>query len=120
MSSWNYHFHILLLLLFLLLGINNATSEPEEYKTYIVHMDHSHKPSSFLTYESWHRNTLRSLSNPVDEEMLLYSYNHAMHGFSARLTPSQVSEIKKSSAPIATHDERFGKLFTTHSPNFLD
>ena len=82
-------------------------------------MDHTHKPSSFLTYESWHRSTLRSLSNPVDEEMLLYSYNHAMHGFSARLTPSQVSEIKKSPAHIATHEERFGKLFTTHSPEFL-
>ncbi|XWS14722.1 hypothetical protein CRYUN_Cryun35bG0033100 [Craigia yunnanensis] len=120
MSSCNYHLRILSLLLFLLLGINNAMSEPEEYKTYIVHMDNSHKPSSFLTHESWHRATLKSLLNPVDDkEMLLYSYNHVMHGFSARLTPSQVSEIKKSSAHIATYEERFGKLFTTHSPEFL-
>ncbi|XVE70106.1 hypothetical protein DITRI_Ditri10aG0044900 [Diplodiscus trichospermus] len=121
MSSCNYHFHILSFLpLFLLLGINNATPEPEEYKTYIVHMDHAPKPSSFLTYESWHRDTLRSMSEPVDDEaMLLYSYNHVMHGFSARLTPSQASEIKKSPAHVATHEERFGKLFTTYSPKFL-
>ncbi|OMO74669.1 hypothetical protein COLO4_26542 [Corchorus olitorius] len=94
--------------------------KPEEFKTYIVHMDHSLRPSSFLTHESWHRATLRSLSEPVDDEnMLLYSYNHVMHGFSARLTPSQVSEIKKSPAHIATREEASGKLFTTHTPEFL-
>ncbi|XVE55870.1 hypothetical protein DITRI_Ditri03aG0191900 [Diplodiscus trichospermus] len=83
-------------------------------------MDHSQKPPSFLTHESWHRSTLRSLSKPVDnEEMLLYSYNHVMHGFSARLTASQVSEIKKSPAHVAIHEESFGKLLTTHSPAFL-
>ncbi|OMO74668.1 hypothetical protein COLO4_26541 [Corchorus olitorius] len=42
-----------------------------------------------------------------------------MHGFSARLTPSQVSEIKKSPAHIAIHEESVGKLLTTHSPSFL-
>ncbi|XVE94924.1 hypothetical protein REPUB_Repub02eG0051800 [Reevesia pubescens] len=83
-------------------------------------MDHSYKPSSFLNHESWHRATLRSLSKPADDkELLLYSYNHVMNGFSARLTPSQVSEIKKSPAHIAIHEEKFGKLFTTHSPEFL-
>ncbi|XVE94923.1 hypothetical protein REPUB_Repub02eG0051700 [Reevesia pubescens] len=83
-------------------------------------MDHSQKPPSFLTHKSWHRSTLRSLSTPVDDdEMLLYSYNNVMHGFSARLTPSQVSEIKKSPAHLAIHEESFGKLLTTHSPTFL-
>ncbi|KAE8674758.1 Detected protein of unknown function [Hibiscus syriacus] len=42
-----------------------------------------------------------------------------MHGFSARLTPSQESEIKKSPAHIAMHEEKSGKLFTTHSPQFM-
>ncbi|KAK8642546.1 hypothetical protein V6N13_011886 [Hibiscus sabdariffa] len=51
--------------------------------------------------------------------MLLYSYNHAMHGFSARLTPSQASEIKKSPAHTAVHEEKSGKLFTTHSSQFM-
>ncbi|XVF39904.1 hypothetical protein PTKIN_Ptkin01aG0070300 [Pterospermum kingtungense] len=108
------------LILLLLLEIKNAMSEPEEYQTYIVHMDHSHKPASFSTHELWHRSTLRSLSNPVDdEEMLLYSYNHIIHGFSARLTSSQLSEIEKSPAHLATYKESFGKLFTTHSPKFI-
>ncbi|KAE8727981.1 putative Subtilisin-like serine protease 2 [Hibiscus syriacus] len=46
-------------------------------------------------------------------------FNHVMHGFSARLTPSQASEIKKSPAHIAMHEEKSGKLFTTHSPQFM-
>ncbi|KAE8718124.1 subtilase family protein [Hibiscus syriacus] len=36
-----------------------------------------------------------------------------------KVTPSQVSEIKKSPAHIAVHEEKSGKLFTTHSPQFM-
>ncbi|GMI95185.1 Subtilisin-like Serine protease 1.7 [Hibiscus trionum] len=57
-----------LLLLLSLPEINNAVPEPEEYKTYIVQMDHSRKPPSFSTHELWHRSILRSLSDPVDDE----------------------------------------------------
>ncbi|KAK6256575.1 hypothetical protein QUC31_000034 [Theobroma cacao] len=51
--------------------------------------------------------------------MLLYSFNHVMHGFIAKLTPSQVSKIKKSPAHLAIHEESFVKLLTTHFPKFL-
>ncbi|GMY22540.1 subtilisin-like protease SBT1.7 [Fagus crenata] len=109
-------------LLLLLLGIlNNAVSAVEEYQTYIIHMDHGQKPAPHLTHESWHRSILKSLSSsPADEEeLLLYSYNHVMHGFSARLTPSQLSEIQNSSAHIVTYPDSFGKLLTTYAPKFL-
>jgi subtilisin family serine protease len=108
-------------LLLLLLGVNNAISAVEEYQTYIIHLDHSHKPETFLTHESWHRSILNSLlsSTADDNELLLYSYNHVMHGFSARLTPSQLSEIEKSPAHLATYPESFGKLLTTYTPKFL-
>ncbi|KAE8658830.1 putative Subtilisin-like serine protease 2 [Hibiscus syriacus] len=36
-----------------------------------------------------------------------------------KVTPSQVSEIKKSPAHTAVHEEKSGKLFTTHSPQFM-
>uniref|UniRef100_A0A2N9FNH5 Peptidase S8/S53 domain-containing protein n=1 Tax=Fagus sylvatica TaxID=28930 RepID=A0A2N9FNH5_FAGSY len=108
-------------LLLLLLGVNNAISAVEEYQTYIIHLDHSHKPETFLTHESWHRSILNSLlSSTADgDELLLYSYNHVMHGFSARLTPSQLSEIEKSPAHLATYPDSFSKLLTTYSPKFL-
>ncbi|KAA8528516.1 hypothetical protein F0562_035871 [Nyssa sinensis] len=113
--------HALPWLLVLLLAVNNALPQPSEYQTYIIHMDHSQKPSSFSTHESWHRSTLKSLSSfPAgDEEMLLYSYSHAMHGFSARLTPSQLAELEKNPAHRATYQESFGKLFTTRTTKFL-
>ncbi|KAJ8763268.1 hypothetical protein K2173_026169 [Erythroxylum novogranatense] len=103
---------------FLLLQNGNAT---EEIQTYIIHLDHSLKPSTFSTQEFWHRSILKSLSSPAagDDDMLLYTYNHVMHGFSARLTQSQLSEIENSPAHLATYRESFGKLFTTHSPRFL-
>ncbi|GLU04246.1 hypothetical protein SLE2022_214050 [Rubroshorea leprosula] len=118
MGSFNYLFCALSWLLILFLGINHTLSE--EYKTYIIHMDHSQKPSSFLTHESWHQSILRSLSNPVlDDQKFLYSYNHVMHGFSARLTPSQVAEIRESQAHLASQEESIGKLVTTYSTTFL-
>ena len=84
-------------------------------------MDHTHKPESFLTHESWHRSILKSLSSsPADDkEPLLYSYNHVMHGFSARLTPSQLSKIEESPSHLATNPESFVKSMTTYSPTFL-
>ncbi|KAK1549142.1 hypothetical protein Q3G72_030907 [Acer saccharum] len=113
------HYSLCLLLL-LSLPINHAISEPEECQTYIIHMDHSQKPASFLTHESWHQSIVNSLLSTADDrEMLLYSYNHVMHGFSASLTPSQLSAIEKSQAHLATYLESFGKLFTTYSPKFL-
>ncbi|KAF9668133.1 hypothetical protein SADUNF_Sadunf15G0096800 [Salix dunnii] len=57
----------------------------------------------------------------ADEEgTFLYSYNHVMHEFSARLTPSQLAEIEKSLAHVGTYRESFGKLFITHNPMFLE
>ncbi|KAK2660266.1 hypothetical protein Ddye_006799 [Dipteronia dyeriana] len=113
------HYSLCLPLL-LSLPINHAISEPEGCQTYIIRMDHSQKPASFLTHESWHWSIVNSLLSTADDrEMLLYSYNHVMHGFSARLTPSQLSAIEKSPAHLATYPESFGKLFTTYSPKFL-
>ncbi|PIA33645.1 hypothetical protein AQUCO_04000007v1 [Aquilegia coerulea] len=114
--------HFCLWLLALLVANNTTMSTSEEYQTYIIHMDQSYKPASFSTHESWHRSTLASLSSSdtiYDEKTLLYSYNHAMHGFSARLTPSQLSELEKLQAHRATYPESYGKLFTTHTPKFL-
>nr|POE60559.1 subtilisin-like protease sbt1.9 [Quercus suber] len=100
---------------------DTVVSKSENSQTYIIHMDHTHKPESFLTHESWHHAILKSLSSsPADDkELLLYSYNHVMHGFSARLTPSQLSEIEESISHLATYPESFVKPMTTYSPKFL-
>ncbi|XP_058201319.1 subtilisin-like protease SBT3 [Rhododendron vialii] len=117
MASQNPHYFPWLLF-FLLLGVSNSFAKSEEYKTYIIHMDRSQKPETFSTDESWHRSTLTSLSS-FHEDQLLYSYDHVIHGFSVRLTPSQLSEIEKHPAHSATQHDSFGKLYTTHTPKFL-
>lgn len=84
-------------------------------------MDLSHKPESFLTHMSWHQHTLALVPSlcPRDKETLLYSYSHVMHGFSARLTPCQLSHLERTPAHRGTLRETFGKLFTTHTSKFL-
>ncbi|KAL6010755.1 hypothetical protein ACLOJK_001197 [Asimina triloba] len=122
-KKWAPHrWTIALLALVLVTPISNVLATDEELQTYIIHMDHSHNPYSFDTNESWHRSVLSSFSSRQTasaEEMLVYSYSHVMHGFSARLTPYQLSELEKLLAHRATFKESFGKLFTTHTPTFL-
>ncbi|KAM7518344.1 hypothetical protein LguiB_017306 [Lonicera macranthoides] len=59
-------------------------------------MDHSQKPDSYSTLESWHQHTLNSQSVDHDQETPVYSYSQVMHGFIARLTPSQVAQLDTS------------------------
>ncbi|KAG5543494.1 hypothetical protein RHGRI_016279 [Rhododendron griersonianum] len=65
-------------------------------------MDHSPKPATFSNHESWHRSTPKSLSS-FHQDQLLYPYDHAIHGFSINLTPSQLSEIEKHPAHHANN-----------------
>uniref|UniRef100_A0A2P2Q300 Subtilisin-like protease n=1 Tax=Rhizophora mucronata TaxID=61149 RepID=A0A2P2Q300_RHIMU len=112
--------HRLLASQLLLLLVVSGYAESHELQTYIIQLDHSYKPDSFLTHEIWHRSILKSLSQPAhDQEMLLYSYSHAFNGFSARLTKSQLAEIEESPAHLATYKESFGNLHTTRSTSFL-
>ncbi|KAM2273542.1 hypothetical protein ACFX1S_043466 [Malus domestica] len=93
----------------MLLQINDAVSNVES--------------ESFSTHEAWQKSTLKSVSSSSpaendDSEMLLYSYSHVVHGFSARLTP-QLSRLEISPAHVAMYPKSFGKMFTIHSPKFL-
>ncbi|KAG9443991.1 hypothetical protein H6P81_015331 [Aristolochia fimbriata] len=108
-------------------SITSANSD-QSAEIYIICMDPSHKPSSFPTHESWHGTILDSLSSSFASssssdgsgKKLIYSYNHALHGFSARLTPRELTEIENLPAHRATYKERYsGKLFTTRTPKFL-
>ncbi|KAK1427423.1 hypothetical protein QVD17_16108 [Tagetes erecta] len=101
--------------------LTGLTTASLQSQTYIIHMDHAQKPHHFSNHESWHKHTVRSLSTacPDDEQMFLYSYNHVMHGFSAKLTSCQLTELEKSPAHVTTFKESFGKMFTTHTPKFL-
>ncbi|XP_058213498.1 subtilisin-like protease SBT1.8 [Rhododendron vialii] len=93
--------------------------------TYIVHMNHNLKPSSFPTHHHWYSATLNSLtttssdSDSDSDSLLLYTYTTAYHGFAASLTPSQAESLRRSYSVLGVYQDTLYSLHTTRTPEFL-
>lgn len=95
--------------------------------TYIVHMDKSHMPKAFTTYHNWYHSIIDSLSsaNPaplaahLPSSFLIYTYDHALHGFSVILSPDELQAVKKSPGFISAYRDQIVTLDTTHTPEFI-
>ncbi|PIA56501.1 hypothetical protein AQUCO_00700681v1 [Aquilegia coerulea] len=110
----------LFLYLFLFLHIASPSSEMERPWSYIIHMDKSALPAPFSTLHSWYTATLISLSTKDKSAPIhLYTYKHVMDGFSAVLYKSQLDQLERLPGHIATYQEQFGQLHTSHTPKFL-
>lgn len=88
-------------------------------RPYIVQMDVSAMPAPFTTHEGWYTSVLSSLGNKEAAPEHLYTYAHAMNGFSAVLTPRQLAAIQGMSAHVAAFPETYARLHTTRTPEFL-
>lgn len=92
-------------------------------QTYIVHMNHNLKPSSFPTHHDWYSAHLRSHTtdsdSDSDDSLLLYSYNTAYHGYAASLTPDQAESLRRSASVLGVYEETVYSLHTTRTPEFL-
>ncbi|XP_031106003.1 subtilisin-like protease SBT1.4 [Ipomoea triloba] len=117
---------IFLLLLCSLLSVHRVSSTTvsveEEPESFIVFMSKSKKPQAFSTHYHWYSSiigTLSPLSNDSSSSELLYTYERVAHGFSARLRPSQASELRNVPGVISVLPDHVHQIQTTNTPQFL-
>ncbi|GFP81808.1 subtilisin-like protease sdd1 [Phtheirospermum japonicum] len=101
-----------LISLFYLFSVLAQTSS--ELKSYIIHVK-QHDRNIHTT--NYHNSFLPAVTTSNDP--LLYSYNHVISGFAARLTAEEVEAMKEKDGFISAHPERMYQLATTRSPSFL-
>ncbi|OVA03786.1 Peptidase S8/S53 domain [Macleaya cordata] len=105
--------------LFLLLSTIASASAHEDQQTFIVHVSKPHKPVHLNTHQHWYTSTLSSLPPSEHPTKLLYTYDHTLHGFAARLTPTQAATLRKIPGIKSVVPERIRHIRTTRSPDFL-
>ncbi|KAL5755467.1 hypothetical protein ACOSQ2_020213 [Xanthoceras sorbifolium] len=112
----------LLLLFFLsLLSFSSSSSSSNDLqKTFIVQVQYDAKPSIFPTHRHWYDSSLSSLpTTAAAAATVIHTYDTVFHGFSAKLTPSQLHHLKTLPHILAVIPEQVRRLHTTRSPQFL-
>ncbi|XP_027093406.2 subtilisin-like protease SBT3 [Coffea arabica] len=108
--------------------LSSATAlESAERSSFIIHMDHSLMPLVFSNQEQWYLNAmsnLKSMNHPnphrhQSQPKLLYTYRHAIHGFSAMLSTNELEYLKKLPGFLSAYKDKVGTLDTTYTYKFL-
>ncbi|KAL8128072.1 hypothetical protein AgCh_014863 [Apium graveolens] len=109
------------LLLFAWLAFQAILVSGNDRSTYIVHMDKSLMPKSFASHDIWYSTTINSVKsrNHQSSPSLLYTYDHALHGFSALLTVDELESLKKSTGFVSAYGDKKATVDTTHTYEFL-
>ncbi|URE41073.1 hypothetical protein MUK42_36718 [Musa troglodytarum] len=98
-------------------------STSADVDTYIVHMDSAAMPSAFSGRRSWYAATLAATADASDaipaDQKIVYVYDNAIHGFSARLSSAQLEQLKKSHGFLSCSRDAPVKRDTTHTSDFL-
>ena len=113
---------LLCLLLFLLTlptQSSSSSSSSDHPQTFIIHLSRSHKPSLFSSHHDWYTSIIHSLPPSPHPAKLLYNYNHAIRGFSAQLTTTQVEKLRRVPGILSVIPDQIRQLHTTHTPAFL-
>lgn len=115
-SSFSLLFFHFLIFLSVLDSVSSSSDAP---RTYIVHVAQSQKPTLFSTHHNWYTSILHSLPPSSHPATLLYTYSAAAAGFSVRITPSQLSHLRRHPAVLAVEPDQVRHPHTTHTPRFL-
>lgn len=109
--------HLILVSLLICSHVCAETNEnPEIKKTYIVHMDRSYMPTTFDDHQQWFYSSLKTASNSAE---ILYTYQHAVHGYATRLSPTELKSLESQPGVVLVNEEVVYQLHTTRSPSFL-
>ncbi|KAL0314867.1 UNVERIFIED_CONTAM: Subtilisin-like protease SBT3 [Sesamum angustifolium] len=97
------------------------TISVSQIETYIVHMDPEALPKPFSSPQSYYSSLLMSISDVANSEASepIYTYTNAIHGFSVRLSPSELGRIKRARGYLFSIKDSQLQLLTTHSSDFL-
>ncbi|KAH6793275.1 Subtilase family protein [Perilla frutescens var. hirtella] len=87
--------------------------------TFIVHISHSQKPLTFSTHRHWYSGILRSLPPHHRPARILYTYNRAVRGFSARLSAEQADALRGVPGVVSVIPDAVRHVHTTRTPKFL-
>ncbi|KAL7180500.1 hypothetical protein ACSBR1_043660 [Camellia fascicularis] len=106
----------------LFLSLASATSSvPSESidlpNSFIIHVSKSHRPTSFISHRRWYSSILDSVS--ASSSHILYTYDRAINGFSARLNASQAADLRRVPGILSVLPDRLHHIHTTHTPRFL-
>ncbi|KAM0904724.1 hypothetical protein ACQ4PT_017835 [Festuca glaucescens] len=86
-------------------------------ETYVVHISHSGKPSSFAAHGDWYASSLRSVSGGAAS--VIYTYDTLLHGYSARFTCAEAEALEAQPGVLLVNRETRYELHTTRTPEFL-
>ncbi|XP_073136473.1 subtilisin-like protease SBT3 [Henckelia pumila] len=98
-----------------------------ERSSYIVHMDKSYMPKAFTSHHFWYSSILQSTksvpqTSSDDRKLgpnLIYTYDNAVHGFSAVLSKDELQTLQKSPGFLLAYPDGSVTVDTTHSYKFL-
>ncbi|KAJ8772891.1 hypothetical protein K2173_028068 [Erythroxylum novogranatense] len=99
-----------------------ASSALNERSTYIVHMDKSIMPKTFLSHEQWYSSifsSTKSSRQTPTRDSLIYTYDNAAHAFSAFLSSEELEAIKKTPGFVSAYKDKTVTVDTTHTTDFL-
>ncbi|XP_057435738.1 subtilisin-like protease SBT3 isoform X2 [Lotus japonicus] len=103
----------------------NAAETSTSTSTNIVHMDKALFPQVFKAHHEWFNSTIDSIKSATvknsskQTQKLVYSYGHAMHGFSVVLSLDELKSLKNAHEFVAAYPDITANLHTTHTFEFL-
>ncbi|EOY27273.1 Subtilase family protein [Theobroma cacao] len=102
-----------------LLFIPFSSSSSDRPENFIIHVSKSHKPSLFSSHHHWYSSIIHSLPPSPHPTKLLYTYERAINGFSARLTATQAEKLRELPGILSVIPDQVRQIHTTRTPQFL-